>query len=114
MKEGFLLLQACFSQFCNPCDISDVNGEHASGTMKQDSDLNTDLTHGSSSDTDAVEVCDKLKAWYQPAKRNSSLTALEQPADINVVGVLPNVSACITHWANKNRTKNQGGTAFWF
>lgn len=27
MKEGFLLLQACFSQFCTPCDSSDVNDE---------------------------------------------------------------------------------------
>lgn len=64
MKEGFQLLQACFSQFCTPCDISDVNDEHTSGPAKQDSDLNTDVTDGSSSDTDAVEVCDKLKAWY--------------------------------------------------
>lgn len=33
-------------------------------------------------------------------KKNPSLTALEQIAEINVVGVLPNVSACITHSAN--------------
>lgn len=61
-----------------------------------------DLTDGSSSDTDAVEMCDKLKALpaiSQP-KKNPSLTALEQIAEMNVVGVLPNVSACITHSAN--------------
>lgn len=62
MREGFLLSQARFSQFCILCDIRDVNDEHTS--MKQDSDLNTDVTDGSSSDTDIVQVCDKLKAWY--------------------------------------------------
>lgn len=70
------------------------------------------MTDGSSSDTDAVEICDKLKALpaiSQP-KKNPSPNALEQIAEINVVGVLPNVSICITYLAL--RIKNQGGTAF--
>jgi len=57
--------------FCNPYDISDMNDEHTSGIMKQGSDLQTDLTDGSSSDTDAVEMCDKLKA----------LPAISQPKE---------------------------------
>lgn len=64
MKEGFLLLQARASQFCTPCDTSVGNDEHTSGPMKQGSDLSTDVTDGSSSDTDAVQVCDKLRVWY--------------------------------------------------
>lgn len=43
------------------CDGSD---EHRPGPVEQDSDLSTEVRDGSSPDTDAVEVCDKLKACY--------------------------------------------------